>query len=80
VSGVKPSPHRCTGACRCPVHGTPLIYWPAGEDHACQDAGCEYGQGFKAAEIVDPSNAVRDAQAILMFRQHPDLKNLGRRP
>jgi hypothetical protein len=71
------------------VHDTPLIYWPGGDDHACQDAACEYAQGFRAVEIppveieitVDASrlsNAVRDAQAILMFRQHPDLKNLGR--
>lgn len=29
----------------CPVHGTPLIYWPHGDDHACQDVECRYGRG-----------------------------------
>jgi len=37
--------HVCGIACICPVHGTPLIYWPAGDDHACQDVDCEYGHG-----------------------------------
>jgi hypothetical protein len=43
-------PHRCDDRCICPVHGTPLIYWPAGDDHACQDAGCQYGHGMRAEE------------------------------
>lgn len=37
--------HVCGIACTCPVHGTPLIYWPAGDDHACQDITCKYGHG-----------------------------------
>jgi hypothetical protein len=27
------------------VHGTPLFYSPAADDHACQDITCEYGHG-----------------------------------
>jgi hypothetical protein len=42
--------HQCTEACRCPVHGTPLFYWPAGDDHACQDVDCRYGHGFEGVE------------------------------
>lgn len=38
--------HRCDEGCTCPVHGTPLIYWPAGDDHACQDVNCVYGHGM----------------------------------
>ena len=41
-------PHRCTAACVCPVHGTPMIYWPAGDDHACQDVDCRFGHGVRA--------------------------------
>lgn len=37
--------HECGDDCACPVHGTPLIYWPAGDDHACQDPACEYAHG-----------------------------------
>jgi hypothetical protein len=70
-------PHCCTNRCRCPVHQTPLIYWPGGDDHACQDADCEYAHGFKPAEPKPPGRAVLDTQAILMYRYHPDLKNLG---
>ena len=44
--------HRCDGSCACPVHGTPLIYWPAGDDHACQDITCEYGHGMREPEKV----------------------------
>jgi hypothetical protein len=75
---VRDVEHRCTGACRCPIHGTPLIYWPAGDDHACQDADCKHGQGFKAVELPPADRAVLDTQAILMWRHHPDLRNLGR--
>lgn len=39
--------HRCSAACACPHHGTPMIYWPRGDDHACQDVNCEYGHGVK---------------------------------
>lgn len=86
---MKPNPHRCTGRCVCPIHATPLLYWPAGDDHACQDADCEYGQGFKPA-VPTPaeveytvgatrvSRALLDTQALLMLRYHPDIRNLGR--
>jgi hypothetical protein len=45
---------QCDERCVCPVHGTPLIYWPAGEDHACQDVNCRYGHGMKDAGPVRP--------------------------
>ena len=38
--------HRCDGRCVCPEHGTPLFYWPNGDDHACQDPECEYAHGM----------------------------------
>lgn len=69
--------HRCDGSCRCPVHSTPLIYWPAGDDHACQDVDCEYGSGFKPVQAPPPGQATLDTQAVLMLRYHPDLKNVG---
>lgn len=37
--------HICDDQCASPVHGTPLIYSPARDDHACQDITCEYGHG-----------------------------------
>ncbi len=78
MTAFVPRPHRCTDRCRCPVHKTPLIYWPGGDDHACQDADCEYAQGFKPVEPTPAGQAVLDTQAILMWRHHPDLKSLGR--
>jgi hypothetical protein len=45
---------QCDEQCVCPVHGTPLIYWPAGNDHACQNADCRYGHGMKDAAPVRP--------------------------
>jgi hypothetical protein len=42
-------PHRCDERCACPVHGTPLIWWPAGKEHACQDRDCEYAHGLERA-------------------------------
>lgn len=69
--------HRCTDRCRCPIHQTALLYWPAGDDHACQEADCEYAQGFKPIELAPAGQAVLDAQAILLWLHHPDLKNLG---
>ena len=44
----------CDERCVCPVHGTPLFFWPAGEDHACQDVDCRYGHGMKKAEPERP--------------------------
>lgn len=26
-----------------------MIYWPSGDDHACQDVNCEYGHGVSRA-------------------------------
>ena len=40
--------HVCDDGCVCPIHGTPLIYWPHGDDHACQDITCRYGHGMNA--------------------------------
>jgi hypothetical protein len=37
--------HTCDRRCSCPIHGTQLVYWPAGDDHACQDIDCKYGHG-----------------------------------
>jgi hypothetical protein len=44
--------HKCDDACACPVHGTPLFYHPAGDDHACQDVTCEYGHGGMREALV----------------------------
>lgn len=46
--------HECDERCVCPVHGTPLIYWPDGKDHACQDVNCRYGHGMRGAGPVRP--------------------------
>ena len=45
--------HRCDRLCVCPLHQTPLIYWPAGNDHACQDVDCQYGHGGCNPSIWD---------------------------
>lgn len=39
--------HRCDDDCTCPVHGNPLLYAPASNQHACQAPDCEYAQGFE---------------------------------
>lgn len=44
-----PTPHECDEFCVCPIHGTPLVYSPAGNDHACQAIECRYGHGMNAA-------------------------------
>lgn len=44
----------CDGRCVCPIHRTPLIYWPAGDDHACQDVDCRYGRGMRDAPLERP--------------------------
>jgi hypothetical protein len=38
--------HRCDDDCTCPIHGTPLLYAPASDAHACQDPDCEHAHGF----------------------------------
>lgn len=44
----------CDDRCVCPLHRTPLIYWPAGEDHACQDVNCQFRHGMKAVSPPRP--------------------------
>lgn len=41
--------HTCSEKCVCPRHSTPMIYWPRGDEHACQDVDCLYGHGIRAA-------------------------------
>jgi hypothetical protein len=43
---------QCGDACWCPVHGTPLYYWPAGGLHACQDPNCRYAHGISAEVLA----------------------------
>lgn len=38
----------CDEQCVCPVHGTPLIFWPAENRHACRDVNCRHGHGMEA--------------------------------
>ncbi|MGW3246523.1 hypothetical protein [Streptomyces sp. NPDC001070] len=57
LSPQPPTPHQCDELCVCPVHKTPLIYWPAGNDHACQDAECRYGHGMAPTADPHPSSA-----------------------
>lgn len=49
-------PHRCSDddpSCICEVHGTPMRYWPAGDDHACQDPDCNYTNGVSAVILSE---------------------------
>lgn len=46
----------CDERCTCPVHGSPLLYWPARNDHACQDVNCQYGDGMRGTVPVRPSD------------------------
>lgn len=44
-------PHRCSDddpSCTCEVHNKPMYYWPAGDDHACQESDCKYAHGANA--------------------------------
>jgi hypothetical protein len=40
----------CDDRCVCPVHGTPLIYSPAGDEHACRDVNCRHGHGMAVTD------------------------------
>lgn len=53
--------HRCDETCVCPVHGTALIYWPAGDDHACQDPTCVHARGMRGrrATLLDCADRLR---------------------
>ena len=41
-------PHACDDGCMCPRCGTEMMYWPFGDDHACQDYTCPYAHGIRA--------------------------------
>lgn len=45
------SSHQCNPRCVCPIHRTPMRYWPAGDDHTCLVDGCPNAQGFRSAEV-----------------------------
>ena len=53
------APHICDDGCVCPVHGTALIYWPTGDDHACQDIACKYGHGMTLKIPSGPFSPIR---------------------
>lgn len=60
----------------CPIHNTELIYWPKGDDYACQDVNCIYGHGMKLAEkpsglIVVNADEMYDDD----FVRHFDLRH-----
>ena len=55
--------HVCDDGCVCPVHGTPLIYWPHGDDHACQDVTCRYGHGMSAELLAEMPRLMREWRA-----------------
>jgi hypothetical protein len=51
---VSPREHRCGSACICPIHRTPLLYWPASRDqHACQNADCVHAHGIIKEDRMD---------------------------
>lgn len=52
--------HICDEGCTCPIHGTPMMYWPSGDDHACQDAACEYAHGVKKMLLAADASAILD--------------------
>jgi hypothetical protein len=56
--------HVCGVECMCPVHGTPLIYSPAQDDHACQDITCEYGHGMDCPKGESLTRAVNLFQGV----------------
>jgi hypothetical protein len=65
--------HHCDGACVCPVHGTPLIYWPYGDMHACQDITCIHGHGLTSETLRDGTDAgLPCVAAALTGRQRGD--------
>jgi hypothetical protein len=43
------APHKCNETCVCNIHGTPMWYSPATDDHACQDPDCIWAGGVNAA-------------------------------
>ena len=48
---------------RALIHDTPLIYWPHGDDHACQDITCRYGHGMNAELLAEMPPLLREWRA-----------------
>lgn len=67
---IEKEPHRCDDRCICPEHGKQLLYWPAGNEHACPDPECRFAHGYEtevARELfgTTPADVIRaQAQAI----------------
>lgn len=51
------TPHRCDEGCVCPVDGKPLLYWPVGGHHACQDPDCSNAHGVVEPDVVSALTA-----------------------
>lgn len=62
-----PRVHRCDETCVCPVHSTPLYYWRAGDEHACQDPRCIHAHG-----MVIPKRREMKAQEANAARIHTE--------
>lgn len=66
--------HLCAeDTCLCPLHGTPMYWWPKGGLHACQDRECEHAQGVDleallAKEMWESLALYRNARRV--ERQH----------
>ena len=60
-------PHRCDEGCVCPEHELPLIYWPFGDEHACQVSSCRlYRDGSSPFQyILKPRTPGRGRPLIL---------------
>ena len=82
--------HRCGDECVCPIHGTQLVYWPAGNDHACQDPACQFGRGgwqpgyyytVRATGVADePFRAQLQRDICRAFGVKPYLVGIGAPP
>lgn len=73
--------HRCDDWCVCPVDGKPLIYWPAGDQHACQDPDCTNAHGLSPDQEALVRIAATAFVAQIRGRQHgridPDKQEQG---
>ena len=62
--------HECDERCVCPVHGTPLLFAPGKDDHACQDIACVHGHGgVTPGAWPEFDRIAREVQAKPRFRQ-----------
>lgn len=72
------STHTCDDDCVCPTHRTPLYYAPASNDHACQDASCEWGAGGcnPARRLLgrDLERRTQGQQRPWPYAYHPDYR------